>query len=189
MPRLSLAVLFALAAQPALAFDPCDDLWFSRNQLFDRAGYCFSTPLGKAVFDNSDCIGKEVTLEPGGDALVAYIQGMERSFDCHVDTQATSLDIANIGLRFRLETVVALSEYSSGCLGWTGAAVPLFAGPRDDAEVISVAMPGDDIVWEYEPLGWPEGWSFVTAYRDGLQTALGFSRAEFDEDLCTGLAG
>ena len=49
MFRLALAIPAALAAFPALAFDPCEDLWFSRNQLYDRAGYCFSTPLGLAT--------------------------------------------------------------------------------------------------------------------------------------------
>jgi hypothetical protein len=189
MPRLALIILALLAAHPALAFDPCDDLWFSRNQLYDRAGFCFSTPLGQEVFDNADCIGKEVTLEPGGEDLVAYIQEMEAMLECAVDTSATSLDIENIALRLRLETVVVLSEFASGCLGWTGAAIPLRAGPRDEAEVISVAMPGDDLVWEYEGLGWPEGWSFFTIYRDESQVALGFARDAIDYDLCTGLAG
>lgn len=189
MPRLALITLAVLAAQPALAFDPCDDLWFSRNQLYDRAGYCFSTPLGKAVFDNADCTGTEVTLEPGGNDLVTYVQDMEDLFDCAVNTSATSLDIENIALRLRLETVVVLSEFASGCLGWTGEAIPLRAGPREEAEVISVAMPGDDLVWEYEGLGWPEGWSFFTIYRDESQVALGFARDAIDYDLCTGLAG
>lgn len=189
MPRFALVILASLVAGPALAFDPCDDLWFSRNQLYDRAGYCFSSPLGKAVFDNADCTGTEVSLEPGGDELVAYVQGMEDLFACAVDTSATSLDIANIPLRLRLETVVALSEFASGCLGWTGEAIPLRAGPREEAEVISVAMPGDDLVWEYEGIGWPEGWSFLTIYRDEAQVALGFTRSTIDYDLCTGTAG
>lgn len=189
MVRFALAVPAALAAFPALAFDPCEDLWFSRNQLYDRAGYCFSTPLGQAVFDNADCTSKEVALEPGGAEILRYVQEMESLLACSVDTSATQIDIENLGLRFRLETVVALSEFASGCLGWTGEPIPLRAGPRDEAEVISVAMPGDDITWEYEPIGWPEGWSFITVYRDGAQTALGFARDEIDYDLCTGLAG
>lgn len=189
MPRFALIALALLPASPALAFDPCDDLWFSRNQLYDRAGYCFSSPLGRAIFDNADCTGTDVTLEPGGTDLVTYIQEMEAVLECAVDTSATSLDIANIPLRLRLETVVALSEFASGCLGWTGEAIPLRAGPRDAAEVIAVAMPGDDLVWEYEGLGWPEGWSFLTIYRDEAQIALGFARDDLDYDLCTGFAG
>lgn len=186
--RLAFALPLVLAL-PAAAWTPCEDLWFSRNQLYDRAGYCFSTPLGQAIFDNSDCTGKDVSLEPGGGEIVAFVRDMEERLDCKVDTSATSIDIPHIDLRFRLETVVALSEIASGCLGWTGDPIPLRAGPRDGAEVLSVAMPGDDIVWEYEPIGWPEGWSFVTAYRDGEQTALGFTRDDMDYDLCTGLAG
>ncbi|SMH41554.1 DUF4453 domain-containing protein [Maritimibacter sp. HL-12] len=189
MLRPALIALALLPAHPALAFDPCDDLWFSRNQLYDRAGYCFSTPLGQAIFDNADCTGTEVTLEPGGTDLVAYVREMEERLECAVDTSATSLDIANIPLRLKLDSVVALSEFASGCLGWTGEAIPLRAGPQDEAEVISVAMPGDDLVWEYEGTNWPEGWSFLTVYRDEAQVSLGFARDDLDYDLCTGLAG
>jgi len=189
MKALITAALLAPLATPALAYDPCDDLWFSRNRLFDRAGFCFSTPLGQAIFDNGDCIDKTVTLEPGGTDLVAMIKTTEEIFDCAVDTSRTTLDVGNLALRRKLEIVVAKSEFASGCLGWTGDALPLRAGPRDEAEVISVAMPGDDLVWEYEGVNWPEDWSFLTIYRDGQETALGFYQGDLDYDLCTGLAG
>ena len=189
MTRLPLAALCIVTAGPALAYDPCDDLWFSRNQLFDRAGYCFSTPLGQAVFDNSDCVGKDVTLEPGGYELVDLIKTNEEIFECAVDTTRSALDIDNLALRTRLESVVFRSEFASGCLGWQGDALPLLAGPRDEAEVISVAMPGYDLVWEYEGFDWPEGWSFLTVYDDDSQIALGFFFGEIDYELCSGLAG
>ena len=129
-------------------------------------------------------------LEPGGWELIDYIKGMEAELGCDVNTDATSPRSAqHLGLRMRLEQVVALSEYASGCLGWTGDAIPLYAGPRTGAEVLSVAMPGDDITWAYEPIGWPDGWSFATIYRDGIETALGWLEGEIDHDLCTGTAG
>lgn len=189
MIRFALTALLLLAAAPALAWTACEDLWFSRNQLYDRAGYCFVSALGQAVFDNSGCTGSEVALEPGGDELVAYIREREAVLECDVDTSASGLAIPNISLRQRLEQVVALSEYASGCLGWTGDAILLRAGPRFDAEVVSVAMPGDDLTWEYEPIGWPDGWAFLTAYRGQEQVGLGWMESEIDYDLCTGLAG
>jgi hypothetical protein len=178
-----------LATGPAAANEFCDDLWFSRNQLYDRAGYCFSTPLGQAVFDNSDCIGKDVTLEPGGDALVAYIRDLEIREGCDVNTSGTTLEVANMDLRFELETVVARSEYASGCLGWQGPSLALTAGPRPGSPLLSTVEPGDDITWEYEPVGWPEGWEFITVYRDGVQIGLGWHPGQIDYDLCTNLAG
>lgn len=33
----------------------CQNLWYVRNSIYDRRGYCFKTADGKAVFDNSDC--------------------------------------------------------------------------------------------------------------------------------------
>jgi hypothetical protein len=186
---MKLAAVLAILGSPALGWTACEDLWFSRNQVFDRAGYCFASPLGQAVFDNSNCTGSEVELDAATWDFVDYVKAMEALYECAVDTTATTLDIPNKGLRMKLEQVVALSEYASGCLGWTGEALPLRAGPRAGAEVLSVAMPGDDVTWEYEPIDWPDGWSFATIYRDGVQTALGWLQDPFDHDLCTGYAG
>jgi len=129
-------------------------------------------------------------------AIIPNLQ-LKRGFEVLTEAQLENLarsarevnNIANIPLRLKLDSVVALSEFASGCLGWTGEAIPLRAGPQDEAEVISVAMPGDDLVWEYDGTNWPEGWSFLTVYRNAAQVSLGFARDDLDYDLCTGLAG
>lgn len=36
----------------------CQNLWYVRNSIYDRRGYCFKTQDGKDVFDNSDCTVK-----------------------------------------------------------------------------------------------------------------------------------
>lgn len=36
----------------------CQNLWYVRNSIYDRRGYCFKTQDGKEVFDNSDCTVK-----------------------------------------------------------------------------------------------------------------------------------
>ena len=33
----------------------CQNLWYVRNSIYDRRGYCFKTQDGKDAFDNSDC--------------------------------------------------------------------------------------------------------------------------------------
>lgn len=33
----------------------CQNLWYVRNSIYDRRGYCFKTDDAKDVFDNSDC--------------------------------------------------------------------------------------------------------------------------------------
>ena len=40
---------------PALRRMSCDWLWTVRNTIFYENGYCFQTPRGRAVFDNSGC--------------------------------------------------------------------------------------------------------------------------------------
>ena len=39
----------------ALARLNCENLWFTRNTIYDENGYCFNTDRGAASFDNSDC--------------------------------------------------------------------------------------------------------------------------------------
>ena len=182
------ALAFALLAAAAAADPFCDDLWFSRNQLYARAGYCFASPLGKAVFGNAGCTGTEVRLRPGEAQLVAQVKALEAETGCKVDPGRTVLEVDNIALRLRLEVPVVRSEFASGCLGWTGGPLALLAGPDDASAPIARIETGDDIAWEYEAAPWPEGWSFLTGYRNGTQTALGWHR-DIDQGLCTGTAG
>ncbi len=187
--RIVLALALSLATTPAFAWTGCEDLWFSRNQVFDQAGFCFSSPLGKALFDNADCVGPNVTLDRDAQALVDFIRSRETELACAVDTDRTNLDIPNLWMRQQLERPVALSEYASGCIGWRGASFPLRAGPRMGSPVLVEALPGDQIVWEYEAVVWPEGWSFLTLYRGDDQVGLGWYQGAFDHSLCTSVAG
>lgn len=186
---IRLALFLLLFAAPAGADPFCDDLWFARNQLFARAGFCFGSPLGQAVFGNAGCIGKEVTLEPGGAEMVAAISALEAQVPCKVDTTRRALEVENIGLRLRLEQVVFRSEFASGCLGWTGPALTLLAGPRPGAAPTGVVQAGDDIIWEYDSLPWPDGWSFISAHRGGVELGFGWYPGEIDQGLCSRLAG
>jgi len=187
--RLILTFAGALAASPALGWTPCEDLWFSRNQVYDRAGYCFASPLGTALFDNAGCSGTTVVLTPEAQALVDFVRAREAELGCAVDTGQTTLDIPNLWMRQQLETPVALSEFASGCLGWQGPAFELRAGPSLASPVLTEARPGDDLVWDYQAFAWPEGWSFLTLYRGAEQVGLGWHQGRIDEALCTGTAG
>ena len=89
MKRLILALI--LLASPAAAADVCDDLWFTRNLIMDRAGYCFGSALGQAVFDNGNCIGKSVSLSTQLQRQVAEIRELEKQIPCKVDTARTRL--------------------------------------------------------------------------------------------------
>ena len=63
--RFVLTFLLSLCVTPAFALDHCEEWWFTRNLVFDRAGYCFSSPLGQAVFDNSDCFTPPYSSKTG----------------------------------------------------------------------------------------------------------------------------
>lgn len=190
MIRFAVPALLALAAGPALGFDECDDLWFSRNLVYDQAGYCFGSALGQAVFDNAGCTPGAILPDAGGQALIRFVRAREAELGCKADTSRSTLDIDNLDLRLALEPpVVAHSEYASGCLGWTGAPIELLAGPRAEAAAIGGVEPSDDIVWEYEWLEETPGWSFITVYRGAAQVGLGWMAGEPDQAFCSGLAG
>ena len=42
----------------------CQNLWYVRNSIYDRRGYCFKTQDGKDAFDNSDCYVKNASNIP-----------------------------------------------------------------------------------------------------------------------------
>ncbi|MGI3903104.1 MAG: YARHG domain-containing protein [Janthinobacterium lividum] len=46
--------LVLLGYIPAKA-DECSELWFSRNQIYKGAGYCFKTTRAIAAFGNAGC--------------------------------------------------------------------------------------------------------------------------------------
>ncbi|MCI2399780.1 DUF4453 domain-containing protein [Aliiroseovarius subalbicans] len=191
MTTMKALLLLALGASPALAQDDryCEDLWFTRNQIYHHAGYCFSSPLGQALFQAESCTGKDVPLEDFNQQKVDIIRSFETDLGCAVDTTRTSLDIDLMDLRLRLVDVPILSEFASGCLDWQGGEIPLRLGHVEEAPELGRVQPGDDIVWEYEYPAQPDGWEFITVYRDGVQVMLGWSNTPVNYDQCGRLAG
>lgn len=60
----------------------CQDLWVERNTIFDRKGYCFKTPRGKAYFDNSDCFTSNPQLSAAEKARVNDLKRQESRMGC-----------------------------------------------------------------------------------------------------------
>ena len=188
MTRFSLAFLLALAASPALAYNECDDLWLSRNHAYALAGHCFASTLGQSFFATGTCTADAA---PGatGMKLVAMAPTREKELSCAVDTTRSVLDVNNLDLRLKLEVPVVRSEFASGCLGWKGPETDLLAGPRHGSEVLGTLQPGDDVVWEYDYVGVPDAWQFITVYHESAQITLGWMKGAFDPALCTSTAG
>jgi Domain of unknown function (DUF4453)/YARHG domain len=193
MKRLFAALAVALMTSPAQAQivdEYCNDYWFVRNQAFDHAGYCFGSPLGQALFDNSDCTPGAVTLSPRNQAMVNRIKAIEAEGGCNVDTSATSLPIPLLGMRLRLTDLAARDEHSgAGCLGWTGAGFPLWSGFRANRVPIGEVVPGDDLIFLYDSRDEPPGWVFFEVERDGVPVGIGWTDLPLNWDLCTQAVG
>ncbi|MGU3538756.1 YARHG domain-containing protein [Methylobacterium sp. A54F] len=86
LPRLALAgLLLCLAALPARAAFPCDELWGERNAIYKDAGYCFRTPRAIRAFGNADCRYDDIAdvpLSARNRADIAEIRRQERANGC-----------------------------------------------------------------------------------------------------------
>ncbi|WP_298496909.1 DUF4453 domain-containing protein [uncultured Maritimibacter sp.] len=186
--RILLALPLALAALPALADDICHEAWFLRNLNFDRAGYCFGTALGQAVFDNADCTGKQVTLGPEATRHVAAVKEFEDWFGCKVNTAQTRLDVPHAAMLRRLESLPVPTDTGSGCMGYNGVPFDVYAGPRETAAVLARVKQGDNITWEYTHVS-VEGWGIVAISDARGLIAIGWSSAPVRDPDCDLVAG
>ena len=173
--------------------DPCADLWFSRNAMLDAAGYCFSTPLGQAIFDNSDCSTKQPKLTPEVKAQIAVIRKLEQGDEsgfyeaCNIDTGQHTLDLPDLEFRKRLDFQPATDGGTSFCLGYVGPDIPLYAAPWVNAHRTGVIRGGDNLSLAH--LDW-KGWSFSIVFQPSETTGLGWYQTPIaDIDQCEAWAG
>ncbi len=185
--KLIVTLLALAAATPAVAGDYCADLWFTRNAIIDRAGYCFGSTLGQRLFDNGDCIGKSVSLSDADKAKVALIQQQEKDAACRIDTSRTALDLPDIATRRRLIDLPVSDGFESACIGWLGDPVPLRAGHSQNTDVIGEILPGDSIIYGHLPEG---GWTYVTISSGDWQIkSAGWYHFEAYQETCAQYAG
>ncbi|MDU9003201.1 DUF4453 domain-containing protein [Sedimentitalea todarodis] len=153
-------------AVPAQAETGCEDVWFTRNLIMDRAGYCFDSALGQALFDNSDCIGKQVQPDPYYRPVINEILRLEVEHACRIDTNRQWLDMDDINFRRVLTDFPVRDEFEGGCLGWTGPQTPLYDGHHEPFRAIGQVGPGDYVHFaHYAVQGAGEaGWRYVTVH-------------------------
>lgn len=192
MRALSFAALCfvtAVGLSPSLgaADEYCEDLWFTRNAIMDRAGYCFGSNLGQSIFDNSDCLGKSVSLSAEDQAMVAELQALEREGDCRVDTSKRSLSLADLAQRRLLRHFPLRDNSETACLGWRGRSVALHAGPDDTTAVIGKITPGDTIGYSHLPQGY---WDYVQVFDDNwVLKSAGWTDLHVSPKTCSNIAG
>lgn len=162
------AVLFAVPV-PALADAiHCELPWFARNLIFDRAGYCFGSALGRATFDNSDCTGTEIPLSDRDRAAIDHILGLEADLSCAIDSNAPRLEHQAHFEHLRdADVIPAPVEHESGCIGYQGSPLPLRAAPIADGRVIGELRPGDNVNFIFLDEG---PWDYVLIHNEGDTT-------------------
>jgi hypothetical protein len=88
---LFLGLLFPLAAPvlPAAAQGlwslSCGDLWYQRNAIFARNGFCFKTDRAMRVFGNANCtyyVEADVPMSQDERQQVGIIRDIERQKGC-----------------------------------------------------------------------------------------------------------
>ena len=182
-------ILLMSCATPVAAQEACDDVWFTRNLQFDRAGYCFGSVLGQALFDNSDCTGRDIILDPEVKRQVEEIKKIEAHHGCKIDTSRRTLQIADLQIRRRLRDLPIRDDFSSGCLGWLGEAAPLYSGHDESSSIIGQVEMGDYVLFSFLPVN---GWSYVTTHAhefSGLKAGGWVPGAVFPQEACADWAG
>lgn len=180
----------------ALASDgnECDQLWFARNSMLNRVGYCFQSPLGQAIFDNSDCTTRDPRPRRVAQVMIKRIQDQEAKLQCDVDVARTALDDHFSYFVDQLIGVDVLpssprDEFDGGtCIGYLGDTIHVRTSPEHSAEVVGLITKGMNFnnahdtglydgtleVWpgskyanaEYEDLPDDHVWEFISYSRD-----------------------
>jgi hypothetical protein len=192
--RLLICLALLSLPTPAQAQnDPwCEELWLSRNTVLDRAGQCFDTALGRAVFDNADCSGAEVTLFPLDAEIVRRLEEMEAGAGCAIDTSVTEISPANLATQRRLGelwTVPVRGDSEHGCMGYRGPIRALHAGMSEATTVLGHLEPGQTFGFVHQPM--PPDWEYIRVSDEhGVFVTHGWVRGlEMTDELCAFMAG
>lgn len=153
----------------------CDELWYVRNQLYNSAGQCFESPLGQAMFDNTDCNTNTATLGSFHAEYVAHIRAEEQVLRCAVDTSVSEpLEIVDLELRMNAYPFIGGDGASTGCNGWKGPTFSLHAEPRADAPVVAEVQAGDNLVIYLESYSQPGAFWYYGLFDESGNGAEGW---------------
>ena len=164
----------------------CDDLWFTRNLVMDRGGYCFGSTLGQSVFGNEGCTGKTANVSARDARLVERIVAREAEASCRVDTSRPTLDMDDVPVRQRLMDLPVRDMADSLCLGWSGSETPLRAGRSETAVTLGAIATADVVRFAH---GEEDGWQYVTVFNSDLSVKAGGWLAPGLDGNCTAYAG
>ena len=180
-------ILAGLGAGQVQAADICADLWMTRNMVFDRAGYCFGSPLGRAMFDNSDCTTDSPTLGQVDAALIAQIKESEAEWQCDLDASRTDHDFPDMAWRSAMQDLPVNGGYESACIGWQTAPRVVRNGHDPQAAVLGEVRAGDGLFFQMLAT---DGFEYVTVLRGERAIAEGWvAWPDHDPEICANWAG
>ncbi len=160
--------------------------------MLDQAGYYFASPLGKATLDNSGCTTKQPEPPRAARAQIAAIIKLERAdpegfYDaCNIDTSKRRLDLVAIPLHKPLDFQPVTDGGTGICFGYLGSDIPLYSAPWKGARQVGVIRAGGNMTFSH--LDWND-WRFSLIGQHGDWSAVGWYRAELDENSCDTFAG
>ncbi|WP_293573721.1 DUF4453 domain-containing protein [Phaeobacter sp.] len=145
----------------AKAHDPCEDLWFTRNLIMDRAGLCFASELGQRVFGNQGCLGTSVLVDAKAARLLQALRGREQLLNCQIDTSAQGLRLPDASWRMLMIDLPVASQSASICIGWRADPAPLHSGRDSSSARVGIVRPNDTLRYRHDPVG---NWHYVTVH-------------------------
>jgi len=179
-------LLCLIVPAPVAALEICDDLWFTRNLVFHRAGHCFGSVLGKAVFGDEGCNKDGGAPDKDALALIERVRGLEAEFNCDVDTTQDFLAVPVFEQRKDLIDLPFPSEIESACVGWKGGRLALRKAHKDGAELLGAVRDGDTLLFQYQDVG---DWMFVEVQQNGIPAGMGWAKPEISKENCEMVAG
>ncbi len=186
LPAAALAATLTTAPAPAQA-SSCEHMWFLRNLIAHRAGHCFVSTLGRAVFGNEGC-APGVQVPDADAARMQAVLAIERGFGCRVDVARPALGDPVAEWDWHVIDLIPVpSGFQSSCFGYRLSSFDLRAAPHADAPVVGMVLKGDSIAFNYEDEG---DWMFLlTDAEEGFMGWAPIDAMPYDEDTCDGWAG
>jgi len=190
MRHLLAALLFLTAPFAATAqnYDFCEELWVTRNMIFDRAGYCFGSTLGQSLFDNSNCTTNTASAPDAYAQIIAWARGDEDRLGCQVNTAQPAWPSIQAVYAYynQFWTVAVPIDGGFGCWGYSGPTVTVYAGASAATPVLGQLDPGLSYVTTHYGV---DGWEFITVVTgpSGQDIATGWASGHTSD--CAEMAG
>jgi hypothetical protein len=187
--KMSLALASCLVtsiATPSHAWieTACDEAWLIQGIVLDRLGYCFSSRLGEAYFNEDGCWTTDPELPDHVESLFEKLRETMTDLECEINISRRVLDEFNENMYFDLDVLPAVGAWQTACIDWQGEQQVLRAAPREDAYITGFVRNGDDVEMNHYEL---DGWDFVISGDDFGWAPVGIFN--YDAKQCARYAG